>query len=190
MHPCIQESENCKKQKQNKKHVNPKNENHCTGVLDSLNEVFWCTDYNTKNPSSLWSPIPEKIKKNCKKLPFFGFFSWFFKKWHLAGRWGSLRCNQCIKTLHLSYQTSAYNDFHFLAYNGFLQFFRPLVARVKRNFFILKKYFQFSNGIRHIKTPGPETVWNSPPSFKKHSRDSTPADSKTVLITVLGSTTT
>ena len=72
-------------------------------------------------------------------------------------------CNQCIKTLHLSYQTSPYNDFHFLAYNGFLHFFRPLVAGVKRKNFILKKYFQFSYGIRHIKTPRPEKVWNSPP---------------------------
>ena len=36
-------------------------------------------------------------------------------------------------TIFLSYQTSLYDDFHFLAYNGFfLQFFRPLVAGVKR----------------------------------------------------------
>ena len=130
MHPCIQESENCKKQKQNKKHVNPKNENHCTGVLDSLNEVFWCTDYNTKNPSSLWSPIFEKIKNKLPKmtiflkLQFFSVFSWVFKKWHLAESWGFVHCNQCIK-LHYSYQTPLYNDFNFVGCNRFLNLFEP-----------------------------------------------------------------
>ena len=74
-----------------------------------------------------------------QKLPFFGTFFRFFQKWDLAASWGFLRCNQCIKTLHLSYQTSPYDDFHFLAYNGFLQFFRPLVTGVKRKNVILKK---------------------------------------------------
>ena len=128
-----------------KTHYKPKNENHHMGVFDSSNEAFWCTDYNAKNPSALRSPILEKIKKNRPKWPFFKndhffcAFSWFLKKWDLAESWGFLRCNQCIKTLHLSYQTPPYDDFNFLAYNGFLQFCRPLVAGVKRKNFILKK---------------------------------------------------
>ena len=40
----------------------------------------------------------------------------------------------CIKTLHLSYQTPPYDDFHFSTYNGFLEIFRPLVGGVKNQF--------------------------------------------------------
>ena len=29
-------------------HYMAKNENHSRGSLDSLNEAFWCTDYNAK----------------------------------------------------------------------------------------------------------------------------------------------
>ena len=44
------------------------------------------------------------------------------------------------------------NDFHFLGYNGFLQFFRPLVEGVKHHFFsFLRKIFSVFYGIRHIK---------------------------------------
>ena len=52
---------------------------------------------------------------------------------------GFLDCNQCIKTLHLSYQTHPYDNFHFLGYNGFLQSFRPLVQGVKHEFFSSRK---------------------------------------------------
>ena len=45
-------------------HYTVKNENHPRGSFDSLNEAFWCTDYNAKNLSSLQSHISEKIKKN------------------------------------------------------------------------------------------------------------------------------
>ena len=48
-----------------KTHYNPKNENHRTGVFDSSNEAFWCTDYKTKKPNSLQDPLSLKIKKNC-----------------------------------------------------------------------------------------------------------------------------
>ena len=99
-----------------------------------------------------------------------GDFSWFFPKWNFAERWGFLRCNQCIKTLHLSYRTPQYADFHFLPYNGFfLKFFRPLVTGGKHKNFIFRKilssekYFQFSYDIRHIKPPRPENVLNIPP---------------------------
>ena len=89
-----------------------KNENNANGLFDSLNEAFWCTDHNAKNLSSLWSPISEKIRKNIQKMDIFekmvifGGFSYFFQKWDFAESWGFLRCNQCIKTLHLSYQTT------------------------------------------------------------------------------------
>ena len=106
-----------------KTHYNPKNENHCTGRFYSSNEALWCTDYNTKNPSSLWSAIPEKIKKNCTKWKLFK--TWSLKKWDLTESWGFLRCNQCIKTIHLSYQISPYNDFIFWLLMGFAIFQTP-----------------------------------------------------------------
>ena len=76
----------------------------------------------------------EKIAKNdnfSKIIIFWGIFLIFLGNWTLQ-RAGVLCCYQCIKTLYLSYQTSPYDDFHFLAYNWFLQFLRPLVAGVKR----------------------------------------------------------
>ena len=72
-------------------------------------------------------------------------------------------CNQCNKTLDLSYQTSPYNDFHFLAYNGFLQFFRPLVAGVKRKNFIIKKIFSVFLWHKAYKNTRAEQVWIVPP---------------------------
>ena len=41
--------------------------NHCVGEFDSSNEAFWCTDYNTKNPSSLQGPIYKKREKKTAK---------------------------------------------------------------------------------------------------------------------------
>ena len=52
-------------------HYMAKNENHASGLFDSLNEAFWCTDYNAKNLSSLRSPISEKIRKIRQKWQFF-----------------------------------------------------------------------------------------------------------------------
>ena len=61
-------------------HYMAKNENHASGLFDSLNEVFWCTDYNAKNLTSLRSPVSEKIRKIRQKLKknFNANFLWFF----------------------------------------------------------------------------------------------------------------
>ena len=85
------------------------------GSFDSLNEALWCTDCPC--------PIYEKSVKTTKntifsEMQFFWDFSCFFQKWDFAKSWGYLRYNQCIKTLNLSYQTTHYNDFHCLPYNG------------------------------------------------------------------------
>ena len=105
-----------------------------------------------KKTSSLQSPILEKIKKKLPKMTFFqnkfqkkNFKIFLFSKMTIFGNFflifkdmgprrelgGFLRCNQCIKTLNFSYQTPPYDNFHFLGWNGFLQFVRPLVAGVK-----------------------------------------------------------
>ena len=65
----------------------------------------------------------------------------FFRNGTLQRTGVFLSCNQCIKTLHLSYPTPPYNNFNFLGYNGILQFFRPLVAGVKHQIFISRKIF-------------------------------------------------
>ena len=90
-------------------HYMAKIENHPRGLFYSLNEAFWCMDYNPRNPRSLQSPILEKIRKNLQKISlsekwaFLVFFLNFFSsKWDLAESWGILRCNQCIKTLQCS----------------------------------------------------------------------------------------
>ena len=51
-------------------HYTVKNENLRRGSFGSLNEAFWCTDYNAKNLSSLQSPVSKKIKKNHKNGHF------------------------------------------------------------------------------------------------------------------------
>ena len=67
-----------------------------------------------------------KNQEKAQKMAFlknghFGLFFLIFSKTGLCRALGFfLRCNQCIKTLHLSYQTPRYDDFHFLAYNGSL----------------------------------------------------------------------
>ena len=78
---------------------------------------------------------------NLKKIPFLGGFSWCFQQQYSFKSWGFLHCNQCIQTLHLSNQTPTYDDFHFLGYNGFLQFFRPLVPGVKHKISFFFKIF-------------------------------------------------
>ena len=77
------------------------------------------------------------------KWYFFAFFSWFFPQRSIDKSWGFLRCNQYIQTLHLSYQPTPYDGFHFVCYNGILQFFRPLVPGVKCNFFFFKMFSVF-----------------------------------------------
>ena len=56
-----------------------KNENHASMLFDSLNEAFWCTDYNTKNLSSLQSPIIQQsgVHQTVVQLSFFFFFPYF-----------------------------------------------------------------------------------------------------------------
>ena len=46
-------------------------------VFDSSNEEFWCTDYNAKEPSSLWGPISLEIKKNHQKMVIFEKWSFW-----------------------------------------------------------------------------------------------------------------
>ena len=113
-----------------------------------------------------------RFGKNQEKLPkmtifqkwrSFCAFSWFFRKWDLAESWGFLRCNQCIKMLHLSYQTPPYNVFNFSTYNWFLKIFRPPVGGSKINFENFENNFYFYYGKRHLKPHAPEKVWNSPP---------------------------
>ena len=83
-----------------------------------------------------------KIAQNdhFSKITIFLRFFLIFKKWDLAESRGFLRCNQFIKTLHLSYQTPPYDDFHFLTYNWFLEIFRPPVGEVKNQFKKKKKF--------------------------------------------------
>jgi hypothetical protein len=87
-------------------------------------------------------------------MTIFCGFSWFFQKWDFAESWGFLRCDQCIKTLHLSYQTARKHDFHFLPYNGVVRFFRPLVRGVKIQFWNFKKIFSSFSYKTTPKTPG------------------------------------
>ena len=52
-----------------------------------------------------------KTKKKCPMfLDFFDGQVLFFQKWSSEMSSGFLRCNQCIKTLHLSYQTALSDD--------------------------------------------------------------------------------
>ena len=67
-----------------KPHFKRKNENHCLGVYDSLNEAPGRTECNAKNLNSVRCTVAEKIKKNSQKWPFFqkwpflGIFFYFF----------------------------------------------------------------------------------------------------------------
>ena len=81
-----------------------------------------------KTPSLCKVPFLKKSRKTEKNVNFWKIvilsdFSWFKKNGTRQRAGGILRCNQCIKTLHLGYQTHPYNNLHFLAQNGFLQFF-------------------------------------------------------------------
>ena len=106
-----------------KTHYNLKNENHHMGVFDCSNETSGCTDYNAKNL---------KLDFFFKNVCFWWFFLISFSNGTVLRVGFFLRCNQCIHTLHLNYQTPPYDGFIFLGYNQFLQFLRPLVPGVKR----------------------------------------------------------
>ena len=113
-----------------------------------------------KTPTLKTVPLLKKSGKTTKKrsflkkMFFLGGFSWFFQQLYIAKSWGFLRCNQCIQTLHFSYQTPLCDDFLFLGYNGFLQFFRPPVPGVKRKilfFFKIVSIFLWHNAYKTIQ---------------------------------------
>ena len=70
-------------------------------VFDSSNEASGCTGYNAKNPNTLNCTVAEKIWKNHKNR---SFFNTNFSATVHCKELRFLRCNQCIQTLHLSYQ--------------------------------------------------------------------------------------
>ena len=55
----------------------------------------------------------EKLENSSIFFYFFDDQVSFFQKWSSEMSSGFLRCNQCIKTLLLSYWTSLSGDFHF-----------------------------------------------------------------------------
>ena len=68
------------------------------------------------------------MPKNITSVWKMYFFCGFYKKnseMGLCRELGFLRCNQCIKTVHLSYQTAIYDDLIFLLYNGGFAFSDP-----------------------------------------------------------------
>ena len=69
-----------------------------------------------------------------QKCPFFVVFLDFFRNGTSQRAEVFLRCDQGITTLHLSYQTARWRDFHFSPYNGGVRVFRPLVRGVKIQF--------------------------------------------------------
>ena len=52
---------------------------------------------------------------------FYGFSCFFLQKWDFVESWDFLRYNQCIKTLHLIYQMTLSDDFHFSPYKACFQ---------------------------------------------------------------------
>ena len=71
-----------------------------------------------------WANQEKPTKTVCLgKNVIFWNLSWLFQQRYIAKSWGFFHCNQCILTLYLSYQTTPYNDFNFLGFNGFFFFF-------------------------------------------------------------------
>ena len=90
---------------------------HDYRLFECFYEVSWSTDFNSTETSHVLCTIFEKIGKNCIKGYFFldlldGQFA-FIQKNSIKMSSGFLRCNQCIKTLLLSYQTSPSHNFIF-----------------------------------------------------------------------------
>ena len=130
-------------------------------VFDSSNEASGCTGYNAKTPTLKTVSLLKKsgkttknsyVWKNCN---FWGVFLIFSATVHCT-EWRFLSCNQCIQTLHLSYQTPPYDEFHFLGLMGFYNFLDPPYREKNVKFYLFLKYFPFSYGIRHTKPPRAE----------------------------------
>ena len=93
-----------------KTHNKPKNENHCMGVFDSSNEAFDALIIMQKTKLFAKSCFVKKSRKiaqnyHLKKITICWWFFLIFKE---IGP-----CNQCIKTLHLSFETPPCDNFHF-----------------------------------------------------------------------------
>ena len=86
-------------------------------MFEGLYDVSWSTEFNDEETCFVLNTILEKIWKNVKKGSifldlFYGQVS-FFQERSIQMSSGFLRGNQCIKTLHLSYQTALSDDFQF-----------------------------------------------------------------------------
>ena len=137
--------------------INCKNFNNCLQLFNRLNEVSCHTDNNMKNLNSFNVPLLKNPDKN--KTNFFSStitvdcgFSWFSQQQCFAKGGGFLHCNQCTKTLHLSYQTPLYKDFHFSGWtfhfsgwtcliNATIAFSQVVVVLVV----VLSPYYRFIN---------------------------------------------
>ena len=91
--------------------------NHVYRLFECFYEVTWSTDFNSTETSHVLCAILKKIRKNWKKGQFFldlldGQVK-FFQKRSIEMSSGFLRCNQCIETLLLSYQTLPSGNFYF-----------------------------------------------------------------------------
>ena len=79
-------------------------------------------------------------KKHVKRGHFFlvlqGSILFFFQNGPKNQFW-FLRCNQCIKMLHLSYQVAIYNDFHLMVFRGSNHYAKGKVGqrRFSKSFF-------------------------------------------------------
>ena len=101
--------------------INQPTDGQTTVVLELLRAA--------KNPEK-----PQKVWLFLKVVFFFAFFPDFFRKATLQRAEVFLCFNQCIKTLHLGYQTTLQHGFHFLPYNEEVRFLRPPVGGVKQSF--------------------------------------------------------
>ena len=83
---------------------------HGHEVFEGLSEVSGSTEFNNKETGVVLSTILKKIRKKCNKgSNFLGLFDGrvlFFQERSIKIILKKLRCNQCIRTLHLSYQTA------------------------------------------------------------------------------------
>ena len=111
-------------------------------------------------------PFLKKSVKNHPKIQFFQkcdflWVSWFSQKWDFAESWSFLWCNQYIKTLHLRYQMTILDDFHFLPYNGGVCFFKTPVGGVKWCFWCKIKLYGHLLWQKAPKPPGDQNLAHS-----------------------------